>query len=217
MLKNEMDFYEKYILPRASHFICGSGIIDKQRRKVVHRARGRVIEIGMGSGLNLPYYDTSRVEMIWGLEPSAASLVKAKERARQTSITTELIRSSGEKIPLESNSADTVLITYTLCTIPDVGQALAEIRSVLRPDGELIFCEHGLAPDEKVRRWQYRLNPFWSRIGGGCSLTRPIPDLIKQAGFTIQDIQAQYVMKWKFAAYHYWGTARPLTADAKKE
>ncbi|MBW2623177.1 MAG: class I SAM-dependent methyltransferase [Deltaproteobacteria bacterium] len=202
-----MSFYEQHILPKASHFICSSGAIMDQRKKVVPRARGRVLEIGIGSGLNFPFYDESKVELVWGLEPSAAGLARAEKQARETSLTIELLRATGEEIPLDSNSADTVLVTYTLCTIPDAQRALAEIRRVLRPGGELIFCEHGLAPDEKVRRWQYRLNPFWARIGGGCNLTRPIPRLIEQGGFRINDIEAGYIPGWKLAAYHYWGSA----------
>lgn len=203
-----MNFYERHILPRIIDSVCQGDSSAKQRLKIVPLARGRVLEIGFGSGLNLEYYDESQVEMIWGLEPSKSMWAKAEPRLHKTLFPVKRLELSGEEIPLEDNVADSVLVTYTLCTIPDVMRALVEMRRVLKPGGELIFCEHGLAPDEKVALWQRRMNPIWKRIGGGCNLTRPIPTLIEQAGFTIKHMESEYIGLLKPAQYNYWGTAK---------
>ncbi len=202
-----MGLYEKYVLPKITEFLCSGKPIMYQRKKVVPLARGRVLEVGIGSGLNLQFYDFSNVEYIWGLEPSAQMRKMAAKRVKNIKFEVEFIGLSGNEIPLESNSANTVLVTYTLCTIPDVDQALSEMGRVLKPDGELIFCEHGLAPDENIRRWQNRLNPIWKRMGGGCNLNRPIPNLIEQGGFKISNIETMYIPGWKLASFNYWGSA----------
>jgi ubiquinone/menaquinone biosynthesis C-methylase UbiE len=202
-----MGLYEKYILPKITDFLCSVKPIMYQRKKVVPLAKGRVLEIGIGSGLNLPFYDSSNVEYIWGLDPSAQMRKMAEKRAIDIQFEVEFIGLSGDEIPLESNSVNTVLVTYTLCTIPDVIQALSEMSRVLMSGGELIFCEHGLAPDEEVRRWQNRMNPIWKRMGGGCNLNRPIPDLIEQGGFKINNIETMYIPGWKPASFNYWGSA----------
>lgn len=202
-----MGLYERFILPKVVHLTCSSKPIRYQRRKVVPLAKGRVLEIGIGSGLNLPYYDPSKVERVWGLEPSMQMRAMAEKRVRETQLKVEFIGLSDDEIPLESDSVDTVLVTYTLCTIPDVVRALEGMRRVLKPGGELIFSEHGLAPDENVRRWQYRMNPIWKRFGGGCNLNRPIPSLIEQGGFKIKNIETMYIPGWKPASFNYWGTA----------
>ncbi len=135
-------------------------------------------------------------------------LTQGAKRAIDTPLTGEFISQSGEEIPLESNSVNTVLVTYTLCTICDVAQALSEISRVLKPGGELIFCEHGLAPDEHVSRWQNRINPIWKRMGGGCNINRHIPNLIKQGGFKIKNLETMYINdRFKLASFNYWGTA----------
>ncbi len=202
-----MGLYEKYILPKITEFLCSGKPIMYQRKKVVPLAKGRVLEIGIGSGLNFPFYDSSNVEYIWGLDPSAQMRKMAEKRAIDIHFEVEFIGLSDDEIPLESNSVNTVLVTYTLCTIPDVVQALSEMRRVLMPEGELIFCEHGLAPDEDVRRWQNRMNPIWKRMGGGCNLNRPIPDLIEQGGFKINNIETMYIPGWKPVSFNYWGSA----------
>ena len=202
-----MGLYEKYILLKITEFLCGGKPIMYQRKKVVPLAKGRVLEIGIGSGLNLQFYDSSNVEYIWGLDPSAQMRNMAEKRAINSQFEVEFIGLSGNEIPLESNSVNTVLVTYTLCTIPDVVQALSEMSRVLMPGGELIFCEHGLAPDEDVRRWQTRMNPIWKRMGGGCNLNRPIPNLIEQGGFKINNIETMYIPGWKPASFNYWGSA----------
>ncbi|MEE9466610.1 MAG: methyltransferase domain-containing protein [Candidatus Neomarinimicrobiota bacterium] len=202
-----MGFYERFILPKVVHLTCSSKPIRYQRRKVVPLAKGRVLEIGIGSGLNLPYYDPSKVAMIWGLEPSMQMRAMAEKLVPDTPIKVEFIGLDDDDIPLASGSVDTVLVTYTLCTIPDAVRALEGMRRVLKPGGELIFSEHGEAPDENVRRWQDRMNPVWKRVGGGCNLNRPIPSLIEQGGFKIIDIETMYIPGWKPASFNYWGTA----------
>jgi len=202
-----MGLYGKYILPKITEFLCSGQPIMYQRKKVVPLAKGRVLEIGIGSGLNLQFYDSSKVEYLWGLDPSAQMRKMAEKQVTDIQFEVELISLSGNEIPLASNSVNTVLVTYTLCTIPDVVQALSEMGRVLMPEGELIFCEHGLAPDEDVRRWQNRMNPIWKRMGGGCNLNKPIPNLIEQGGFKINNIETMYIPGWKPASFTYWGSA----------
>ena len=161
-----MGFYSKYVLPRVVDFSCSTKPCMRQREKVVPLASGEVLEIGVGSGLNFPFYDASHVTRLWGLEPSPEMRQLAGDAVQSLPFKFEFIDLPGEEIPLDANSVDTVLITYTLCTIPDTEPALRGMARVLRPGGKLIFCEHGAAPDASVRRWQERLNPAWSRIGG---------------------------------------------------
>jgi len=181
----------------------------RQREKVVPRARGRVLEVGIGSGLNLPFYDPAKVTKLWGLDPSPEMTRMAEEQARSLRFEVEFIGLPGDAIPLDDRSVDTVLVTYTLCTIPDTTPALQQMRRVLRPGGELIFCEHGTAPDASVRRWQNRLNPIWKRFSGGCHLNRPIPALIEAGGFRIERLDTMYLPGWRPANFNYWGTAVP--------
>lgn len=202
-----MGLYSKYILPKVVHLACSTKPTMRQREKVVPLAKGRVLEIGVGSGLNLPYYDVSKVTKLWALDPSPEMTKLAKRAARSLHLDVEFIDLPGEEIPLENNSVDTVLITYTLCTIPDTEPALREMARVLRAGGELVFCEHGAAPDSSVRRWQDRINPIWQRLGGGCHLNRAIPDLIGQGGFRISRVETMYIPGWRPASFNYWGTA----------
>ena len=202
-----MGLYSKYVLPRVIHFACGLKPNMRQREKVVPLATGEVLEIGLGSGLNLPFYDSTRVKKVWGLEPAAEMRRMAADAVRALRFEFEFVDLPGEEIPLETDSVDTVLVTYTLCTIPETERALRGMARVLRPGGKLIFCEHGAAPDASVRRWQDRLNPVWMRIGGGCHLNRMIPDLISAGGFEIDTIDTMYLPGWRPAAFNYWGTA----------
>jgi ubiquinone/menaquinone biosynthesis C-methylase UbiE len=181
-----------------------------QREKVVPRARGRVLEVGLGSGLNLGFYDAEKVDVVLGLEPSAELKERAAPRAAKADVPLEMVGLIGEDIPLESESVDTVMITYTLCTIPGVDAALAEMRRVLRPQGELIFCEHGKAPDANVARWQARVEPIWKRLAGGCHLTRDIPELLRGAGFEVRDLEQLYLPGPRIATFNTWGTAVPV-------
>ncbi len=202
-----MGLYSKYVLPRVIHFACGLKPNMRQREKVVPLATGEVLEIGVGSGLNFPFYDSTRVKKLWGLEPAEEMRRMAADAVRALRFEFEFIDLPGEEIPLETDSVDTVLVTYTLCTIPETEPALRGMARVLRPGGKLIFCEHGAAPDASVRRWQDRLNPVWKRLGGGCHLNREIPDLIDAGGFEIDAIDTMYLPGWRPAAFNYWGTA----------
>jgi len=203
-----MGFYDRYLLPPLLTYAMGQKPIAYQRKKVVPKAEGRVLEVGFGAGHNLPFYDPAKVSHIWALEPNLEVRARAKERIAANAIPIEFLDLPGERIPLEDESADTVLITYTMCSIPDVRAALAQIRRVLKPTGRMIFCEHGKAPDAAVERWQHRIEPAWKRIAGGCHLARPIPDLIREAGFAIADIDTMYLPGTpRFAGFNYWGSA----------
>ena len=204
-----MGLYSRYILPKVVHFACGLKPNMRQREKVVPHARGRVLEVGIGSGLNLRFYDSTKVSKVWGLDPAPEMTRMAERAARSLPFEVEFIGLPGDEIPLEDDSIDTVLVTYTLCTIPDPIPALRQMSRVLRPGGELIFCEHGAAPDASVRRWQDRLNPLWQRLGGGCNLNRPIPALIEAGGFRIDNLDTMYIPGWRPASFNYWGTATP--------
>ena len=204
-----MGVYEKYFLPRFINCACSVGPIMKQREKVVPRASGTVLEIGIGTGLNLPYYDSAKVERLIGLDPSEESWVLAGERASQLDFPVEFVGLPGEEIPLDGNSVDTVLVTFALCTIPDPVAALQGMARVLKPGGQLIFAEHGLAPDPSVQKWQSRINPLWSKIAGGCNLNRDIPHLLERGGFAIGDMDTRYLPSTpKFAGFNYWGSAQ---------
>jgi ubiquinone/menaquinone biosynthesis C-methylase UbiE len=204
-----MGLYDRYLLPHIVNLACSQKPNMRQRQKVVPRATGRVLEVGFGTGLNLPYYAAGSVTRVWALEPSEQMWNLAEDAVAETPIEVEFLQAGAEEIPLPRNSVDTVVLTYTLCTIPDTVAALAEIRRVLAADGRLIFCEHGEAPDVGVQRWQKRLNPVWKRFGGGCNLDRPIPALIESAGFRIDDLATMYLPGWKPASFNFWGEARP--------
>ena len=202
-----MNCYQNYILPYFINGICSSSPITKQREKIVPLAKGEVLEIGIGSGLNLPFYDESKVNKIWGLEPYEGMRKLAEKKIKKTKLNVEFIDLPGEEIPLPSSSVDTVLVTYSLCTIPDVFLALEGMRRVLKPNGKLLFSEHGLAPDRNVRIWQERLNPCWSKIAGGCNLNKNIPQIINTAGFQIEGGGEMYIPGMRFISYNYWGSA----------
>ena len=204
-----MGLYDTYVLPHLIELACGSGDIAKQRSKIVPQAHGRVLEVGMGPGLNLPFYDRSSVEFVWGLEPSKGMRRKAAAALEATDLEVRWLDLPGEEIPLDDHSVDTVVLTYTLCTIPDWERALGQMRRVLKPGGHLLFSEHGEAPDEAVRRWQHRIDPVWTRLAGGCHIIRPIPQLIESAGFEFVDVESAYLPGPKISSYHSWGMARP--------
>ncbi len=204
-----MSFYDDKVLPHLIDLACSTKPTRKQREKIVHLAEGDVLEIGFGSGLNLPYYDKDKVRKIFGLEPSAGMRRKARPNVDASGIDVEFIDLPGEEIPLESKSVDTVLVTFTLCSIDDAVSALQGMRRVLKPGGKLLFCEHGAAPDVSVRRWQDRLNPGWKRFSGGCNMNRDIPALIERGGFRIATDERMYIPGLRILSYNYWGTAKP--------
>lgn len=203
-----MSFYEDRILPHLINLACSTQPNQKQREKIVPLAEGEVLEIGFGSGLNLPYYDAEKVNKIWGLEPSEGMRRKARPMVEASNLDVEFIDLPGESIPLEASSVDTVLVTYSLCTIQDAVAALDGMRRALKPSGNLLFCEHGIAPDESVRRWQHRLNSGWGRIAGGCNMNRDIPSLLAEGGFEITVDERMYIPGLKILCYNYWGTAK---------
>lgn len=204
-----MSLYEKIFLAPFINFACGTRPITYQRKKVVPQCEGRVLEVGMGSALNLPFYDRDKVEFIWGLEPSQAMRDKAAANIEKSGLEVKLIDLPGEEIPLDDNSVDTVLLTYTLCTIPDWRAALHQMHRVLKPGGKLIFTEHGEAPDAGVLKWQNRINPLWKKFAGGCNLNRPIPKLLTETGFVVDGLEAMYLPSTpRLFGYNYWGMAK---------
>ena len=207
-----MGLYGKYVLPRVVHLACSARPNMRQREKLVPLASGCVLEVGMGSGLNLPFYDARRVTKVWGLEPSPEMSKMASAAVEAVAFDVEFVSAGGEQIPLDSESFDTVLMTFTLCTIPDAERALREIARVLKRGGQLLFCEHGAAPDAGVRRWQNRINPLWRRLAGGCHLNRDIPGLIRRGGFEITRMDTMYIPGWRPASFNYWGAAAKARA-----
>jgi ubiquinone/menaquinone biosynthesis C-methylase UbiE len=204
-----MSFYDDKVLPHLIDLACSTKPTRKQREKIVHLAEGDVLEIGFGSGLNLPFYDKGKVRKVYGLEPSAGMRRKAQPNVAAAGIDVEFIDLPGEEIPLESKSVDSVLVTFTLCSIDDAVTALEGMRRVLKPGGKLLFCEHGAAPDAGVRRWQDRLNPGWKRFSGGCNMNRDIPALIERSGFRITTDERMYIPGLRILSYNYWGIAKP--------
>ena len=204
-----MGLYAAYVWAPILDWVMRQPPIMDQRRKIVPLASGRVLEIGIGSGLNLGFYDAARVEKLWGLEPSADLQRVAVRRAAETPLAVEIVSGSAESIPLDTASADTVITTWTMCSIADLPRALGEIRRVLRPQGRLLFAEHGLATDAGVARWQRRLNPCWRLLSGGCNMDRPIAELVRRAGFRIDDIENAYLDGPKVLTFNSWGTAVP--------
>ena len=203
-----MSLYEKYVLPKFLNCACGSKPISYQRKKVVPMAEGKVLEIGIGSGLNLPFYDKSKLDELWGLDPSEGLSEIAKQVADEEAMEVNFISAGAEEIPLPDNHFDSVLVTYTMCTIPEVDRANKEIQRVLKSNGKMIFCEHGLAPDKNIKKWQNRINPFWKKLAGGCNINRNIPSVIQESGFDIIDLEEMYLPSTpKIAGYNYWGYA----------
>lgn len=203
-----MGIYHEHVLPHLLNLACGAKPITRQRQKVVPEAEGRILEIGMGSGLNIEHYDPQKVDKLWGLEPSPGMRHRARHRVAAAPFELEWLDLPGEEIPLDDNSVDTVVLTYTLCTIPDWHTALGQMRRVLKPGGKLLFSEHGKAPDEAVRRWQERINPLWMKIAGGCHVNRDIPQLLKEGGFNIRELDSMYVPATpRVAGFTYWGYA----------
>ena len=204
-----MNLYNKYILPKFLNCACGSKPINYQRQKVVPLAKGNVLDIGIGSGLNIPFYNSDKIDKVIGIDPSHELIELAKELANDSKASIDLVIGSAESIPYPDNFFDTVLVTYTMCTIPNVAIANKEMWRVLKDDGRLIFCEHGLAPDKKISKWQNRIDPFWGKIAGGCHLNRDIQKLITDAGFSFESLDKMYLPSTpKFAGYNYWGVSK---------
>ncbi len=205
-----MGFYDTYILPKLVHWACQQNPSMYQRKKVVPQAYGKVLEIGVGSGLNLSFYNAKNVQHLTAIDPSSAMWEHRKIDAKSLDFNMEFIQASAEFLPMESHSFDSVVMTYTLCSIKNSDQALTEIKRVLKPGGQLFFCEHGKAPDASVQKWQTRWNPIWKRIGGGCNLNKDIPKLIIENGLKLESLESMYIPGWKPASFNYWGIAKPF-------
>jgi ubiquinone/menaquinone biosynthesis C-methylase UbiE len=203
-----MSLYSRRILPHVLHFAMRHPTLMRLRTRTLANATGRVLEIGVGSGLNLPLYSPPTTSVL-GIDPSAELLAMARPRAERSAIPVTLLEASAERLPIETSSIDTVVTTWTLCTIPDAAQALAETRRVLRPTGRLVFIEHGRTPEPSTSRWQDRLDPIWQRIAGGCHLNRPIDTLINANGFSIQSLQNLRLPGPRTHTFLYEGTAIP--------
>jgi len=203
-----MGFYADVVLPRLCDLAMRNKHLMPYRRRAISAAEGRVLEIGVGSGPNLTLYGAG-VSAVCGLEPSSRLVAMAQAAAERAAVPVRLVEASAERIPLDDRSFDTVVTTWTLCTIPDAGAALAEMRRVLKPSGRLLFAEHGLAPDAGVRRWQDWLNPAWRRLAGGCNLNRPIRAMIESGGFALDRLEVGYMPGLKPMTFQYEGSARP--------
>lgn len=201
------NWYERHILPYLLDCACGMKAVRRQREQVVPLAAGRVLEVGIGTGLNAQHYDKAKVGKIVGLDPATRLHRLARKRIGRAGLDVELLGLSAESIPFAAASFDSVMLTYTLCSIADPVAALKEMRRVLAPGGKLIFCEHGRAPDAAVRRWQSRLQPYWKRLAGGCHLDRNVPLLLSDAGFRCEQIQTRYLDGPRPFTYNYWGVA----------
>jgi len=202
-------FYDRHIMPRLIGCACSTKPIMKQRAKVVPLATGKVLELGIGGGLNLGFYNPSVVESVSGVDPSEELRRRAVHAERPRGLNVEVREGTAEALPFEDRSFDTVVCTYTLCSVQDPVASLKEARRVLKPGGQLLFCEHGLAPDLGVAKWQQRIEPVWKRIAGGCHLTRPVALNLERAGFRLDRLDSMYLPGTpRFAGWNEWGTAR---------
>ena len=203
-----MGFYSRYLIPPILDRIMRAENLLDDRRACVGGAEGRVLEIGIGSGLNLPYY-TERVSAVVGVDPSVSLQAKARKRAQGLPFAVEHIEASAEAMPLDDASVDTVVTTWSLCSIPDPIRALGEARRVLKPSGRLLFVEHGISPEARVARWQHRLNGIWRCVSDGCNMNRKMDDIITRAGFAIETLDTGYMEGPKLLCFLYRGSARP--------
>ena len=204
-----MGIYEKYFLPKILNSLMKTPELERLRRQWVPEAEGKVLEVGIGSGLNLPFYPRNKQVSVTGVDPSVELQAYARDVAKATGTPVEFIAQGCEDLPFGNDYFDTAVVTWTFCTIPDPDTALIEIRRVLKPGGKLIFIEHGRAKDPDVIRWQDRINPVWKRLAGGCQLNRE-PDLsMLQHGFKFDAMEEGYIPGPKFATYNYRGIARP--------
>ena len=214
---HDKSFYDRRISPRLVHCGCSADEFSQMRERIIPRAKGIVVEIGFGSGLNLPHYDPRKVDLLIGVEPDAAMLALANEPLAKTPFPAELHQAAAEQLPLKDAIADTVVVTYALCSIADPARALAEIKRILKPSGKLLFCEHALATGWRARL-QNRLDSMWRKLFGGCSITRDPIVAITAAGFTIEDVAAKpFPFAQMLLGTHYSGEARVRTRAAKAQ
>ena len=201
-----MGFYRKVVLPRLIELAMRNSQLGGYRQQTIGAARGHVLEIGVGSGMNLPIYG-SAVARVCGIDPSPELLDRARERVAAARVPVSLVRALAEQLPFRDAAFDTLVMTWTLCSIPNPSAALNEMRRVLKPGGRLLFVEHGLAPEPAIIRWQHRLTPCWRRIGGGCHLDRKMDDLIRDAGFRVDALETGYMKGPKPWTFMYLGSA----------
>lgn len=204
-----MGLWANKILPFLIEKSCRSTTILAERKRWVPRARGHVLELGVGSGLNLAFYEPARVHKVTAIDPSAALLARAAPRAEAAPVPVELVRTPAEQLPFAAQAFDSVLVTYSLCSVDDPLAVLAEVRRVLRPGGELVLVEHGLSSDAATQRWQRRVTPVWRRVGGGCRLDRDMTALLREARFSTDEIAASQEEGSRLTAFTYQGVARP--------
>jgi ubiquinone/menaquinone biosynthesis C-methylase UbiE len=204
-----MGFYSRWLFPLLLDRVMQQEQMIPFRRRIGKAASGRVLEVGIGSGLNLPFYG-EQAERVFGIDPSRELLRFAEQRADKAMAPVELLRGSSEALPIEDASIDTVVVTFTLCTVGDTTATLAEMRRVLRPGGSLLFAEHGRSPEAGVARWQDRLTPVWKRLAGGCHLNRKPDDLIGLAGFRIEALETCYLKGPRPMTFVYAGSARAI-------
>jgi len=205
-----MSLYSRHVVPRMIRRSCGVKPVMKQREKIVPQAHGRVLEIGAGGGFNIAYYDRQKVSEVIGLDTSSSLMKSSSDAAAAAGLSFKPLILDAARIPLDDRDVDTVLVTYTLCSIDRLDDALGEMRRVLKPAGQLLFCEHGAAPDPAVLRWQKRLTPVWRRLAGGCRLDRDLPGAITDAGFAIDTLDHMYLPRtWRIVGYNSWGRAHP--------
>ena len=200
--------YNRYVCPHVINLAMQTKPFRRQREKVIPQASGRVLEIGIGSGLNLDFYDKSKITEIFAVEPDSILLEKAKIKANQNNISLNIQKLTAELLPFENGTFDTVVSTYTMCSIYELDSAMIELKRVLKSDGSFIFSEHGKAPDSNIYKWQKRLNPIQKRIGGGCHLDKDIPKIITNSDFKLQELNSMYIPGPRFLSYHYWGRAK---------
>jgi ubiquinone/menaquinone biosynthesis C-methylase UbiE len=203
-----MGLYSKYVLPRLIDMACRNKDVTKLREQLIPEADGSVLEVGIGSALNLPYY-SARVKILYGIDQSAELLEMARRKTEFATFPVTLLKLSAENIPLDDHSVDTVVMTWALCSIAEDHTVLQEMKRVLKPSGRLLFLEHGLSPEPKVRSWQDRLTPIWRHIGGGCYLNKKIDALISSVGFVITELHNFYLPGPKPMTYVYRGFAEP--------
>ncbi len=207
-----MSFYRNKVYPHLVTALGNPKPIQEIRRRIIPQAQGNVLEVGVGPGVNFPYYDPTTVKKLYALEPNQGMVKRAETQRRETKLDVEFLDLPGEQIPLPDGSLDTVVSTFTLCTIPDVTDAIRGIRRVLRPGGRFLFFEHGLSPDPDVRRWQERTEPLFQWAFEGCHVTRHIPTLIEQGGFQVERMETGYLARFpKSGSYYFWGIARPAS------
>lgn len=205
------NFWEKHAVPRIIKFACSQPAVMKDRSEIVPKAQGEVLELGCGGGINLQFYDRSKVDKLTGLDPSAELLDYTRSEAKALGFEMDILDGIGEAMPFENDSFDTVLTTFTLCSVQDGKQVLKEMRRVLKPGGKILFLEHGRAPDKGPEKWQQRIEPMWKHIAGGCHLHRPVSKLFAAEGFALHQEGGHYAPKTpRWLGWMEFGEARPL-------